>query len=137
MPKILLKLNKAVYAFDEYVSSENKLRVETKKISNFIGRYSTKRLQTTVKNSENAISQRGITFRVYSEDKPADHYWPLDIIPRIITKKNWTKISKGLIQRVKALNLFINDVYNEQRIFKEKIIPKKIIFDSGKILCSL
>ena len=122
MPKISWNSYKAINAFDEYVTSENKLRSESKKISNFIGKYSTKRLLTTVKNSENAISQRGITFRVYSEDKPADHYWPLDIIPRIITKKNWSKISKGLIQRVKALNLFINDVYNEQRIFKEKII---------------
>ena len=131
MPKISWNLYKANNAFDEYVTSQNKLRSESKKISNFIGKYSTKRLLTTVKNSENAISQRGITFRVYSEDKPADHYWPLDIIPRIIIKKDWAKISKGLIQRVKALNLFINDVYNEQRIFKEKIIPKKIIFESG------
>jgi uncharacterized circularly permuted ATP-grasp superfamily protein len=106
MPKISWNSYKDVNAFDEYVSSENKLRVETKKISDFIGRYSTKRLQTTVKNSENAISQRGITFRVYSEDKPADHYWPLDIIPRIITKKNWTKISKSLIQRVKGAQSF-------------------------------
>ena len=42
-----------------------------------------------------------------------------------------SKCSKGLIQRVKALNLFIHDVYNEQKIFKEKIIPKKVVFDSG------
>ena len=61
MPKISWNSYKAINAFDEYVTSENKLRSESKKISNFIGKYSTKRLLTTVKNSENAISQRGIT----------------------------------------------------------------------------
>ncbi len=131
MPKISWDNYKANNVFDEYLTSKNKLRPETKNISNFIAKYSKQKLLTTIKSSENAISQRGITFRVYSENKPADHYWPLDIIPRIITKKNWSKVSKGLIQRVKALNLFIHDVYNEQRIFKEKIIPKKVVFDSG------
>lgn len=125
MPKISWDNYKANNVFDEYLTSSNELRPETKNISNFIAKYSKQKLLTTIKSSENAISQRGITFRVYSENKPAEHYWPLDIIPRIITKKNWSKVSKGLIQRVKALNLFIHDVYNEQKIFKEKIIPKK------------
>ena len=131
MPKISWDNYKANNVFDEYLTSRNELRPETKNISNFIAKYSKQKLLTTIKSSENAISQRGITFRVYSENKPAEHYWPLDIIPRIITKKNWSKVSKGLIQRVKALNLFIHDVYNEQKIFKEKIIPKKVVFDSG------
>ena len=131
MPKISWDNYKANNVFDEYLTSKNELRPETKNISNFIAKYSKQKLLTTIKSSENAISQRGITFRVYSENKPAEHYWPLDIIPRIITKKNWSKVSKGLIQRVKALNLFIHDVYNEQKIFKEKIIPKKVVFDSG------
>ena len=131
MVKISWDTYRAKNVFDEYLTSKNKLRPETRNISNFIAKYSKQRLLTTVKNSENAISQRGITFRVYSEDRPADHYWPLDIIPRIITKKNWSKISKGLIQRVRALNFFIHDVYNDQKIFKEKIIPRKIVFESG------
>ena len=131
MPKISWDNYKANNVFDEYLTSKNELRPETKNISNFIAKYSKQKLLTTIKSSENAISQRGITFRVYSENKPAEHYWPLDIIPRIITKKNWSKVSKGLIQRVKDLNLFIHDVYNEQKIFKEKIIPRKIVFDSG------
>jgi uncharacterized circularly permuted ATP-grasp superfamily protein len=70
MPKISWNSYKAVNAFDEYVSSEDKLRLETKKISNFISRYSTKRLQTTVKNSENAISQRGITLGFIPKTNP-------------------------------------------------------------------
>jgi len=131
MPKISWENYEAKKVFDEYVGYNQKLRPETKIISNFISKYSKKKLLTTIKNSENAISQRGVTFRVYSNDKITDHYWPLDIIPRIIKKKEWDKISKGLAQRVKALNFFIHDVYNGQKIFKDKIIPKSIILNSG------
>src|SRR5210317_553632 len=131
MPKIYWKEYQAKNVFDEYVSSDQKLRPENKKISDFIAKYSKRKLLNTVKSSERAISSRGITFRVYDENKPLEQFWPLDIIPRIVQKKEWSKISKGLIQRLKALNFFINDVYNEQKIFKEKIIPKRLIFDSG------
>ena len=131
MPKISWKEYQAKNVFDEYVSSDQKLRPENKKISDFIAKYSKRKLLNTVKSSERAISSRGITFRVYDENKPTEQFWPLDIIPRIVQKKEWSKISKGLIQRLRALNLFINDVYNEQKIFKEKIIPKNLILDSG------
>src|SRR5210317_212677 len=131
MTKISWENYESKKVFDEYVRNNQKLRPETKIISNFISKYSRKKLLTTIKSSENAISQRGVTFRVYSNDKITDHYWPLDIIPRIIKKKEWDKISKGLAQRVKALNFFIHDVYNGQKIFKDKIIPKGIILNSG------
>ena len=131
MPKISWKDYKAKKVFDEYVTPSQKLRPEIKKISDVITKYSKKKLQDTVKNSQNTISSRGITFRVYDDKKPLEQFWPLDIIPRIVTKKEWTKISKGLLQRLKAINLFINDVYNKQNIFKEKIIPKKLILESG------
>ena len=54
----------------------------------------------------------------------------MDIIPRIIPKKQWDKVSKGLKQRAKALNLFIDDVYNQKKIFKDNIVPKDIIYKS-------
>ena len=130
MPKISWKDYKAKKVFDEYVTPSQKLRQEIKKISDVITKYSKRKLQDTVKNSQNTISSRGITFRVYDDKKPLEQFWPLDIIPRIVAKKEWTKISKGLLQRLKAINLFINDVYNKQNIFKEKIIPKKLILES-------
>jgi uncharacterized circularly permuted ATP-grasp superfamily protein len=77
MPKISWENYEAKKVFDEYVGNNQKLRPETKIISNFISKYSRKKLLTTIKSSENAISQRGVTFRVYSNDKITDHYWPL------------------------------------------------------------
>ena len=54
----------------------------------------------------------------------------MDIIPRIIPRTQWNKVAKGLKQRVMALNLFIDDVYNQKKIFKDKVVPKEIIFRS-------
>lgn len=131
MPKLSWKEYRAKNVFDEYITSSQKLRPEIKKVSDFIAKFSKKKLQNSIKSSQNTISSRGITFRVYDQNKPIEQFWPLDIIPRIIKKEEWSKISKGLIQRLTALNLFINDVYNQQKIFKEKIIPKKLITESG------
>ena len=67
-----------------------------------------KKLQEIEKNCASTISARGINFRVYSSGKKAqEKKWPLDIIPRIIPKRDWSKVSKGLLQRVKALNLLL------------------------------
>ena len=82
--------------------------------------------------AELAIKAMGITFTVYHEQEGSiDRAWPLDIIPRTITRREWAKIEKGLEQRVAALNLFINDVYHEQRIVADGIFPKEII-DTSK-----
>ena len=108
-------------SYDEYFNLDNKLRKQAKTISGILERYGIKKLNEIEKNCQSTINARGINFKVYSADKRQDEKkWPLDIIPRIIEKKEWNKISKGLLQRVKALNLFIDDVYNEKKIFKEK-----------------
>jgi uncharacterized circularly permuted ATP-grasp superfamily protein len=81
--------------------------------------------------AEMAIRAMGITFTVYNEDGDAiDRAWPFDIIPRIIEKKEWTRIEEGLKQRVRALNLFIDDIYNEQRIIRDGIFPAELIESS-------
>ena len=118
-------------SYDEYFNLDNKLRKQAKTISGILERYGIKKLNEIEKNCQSTINARGINFKVYSADKRQDEKkWPLDIIPRIIEKKEWNKVSKGLLQRVRALNLFIDDVYNEKKIFKEKLIPEELIFKS-------
>ena len=118
-------------SYDEYFNLDNKLRKQAKTISGILERYGIKKLNEIEKNCQSTINARGINFKVYSADKRQDEKkWPLDINPRIIEKKEWNKVSKGLLQRVKALNLFIDDVYNEKKIFKEKLIPEELVFKS-------
>ena len=72
----------------------------------------------------------GITFTVYSDAGNIDRDWPFDIVPRIIAGKEWAQTQKGLVQRLAALNHFIDDVYNERRIFKDRVIPEELLADS-------
>jgi uncharacterized circularly permuted ATP-grasp superfamily protein len=78
-----------------------------------------------------AIKVMGVTFTVYDQEEGSiDRAWPLDIIPRIISSKEWKRIAAGLRQRVAALNHFINDVYHAQRIVKDGVFPHEIIASS-------
>jgi len=70
---------------------------------------------------------QGITFTVYGESAGIERIFPFDIIPRIITATEWSEIEKGIEQRLKALNLFLNDIYSQQQILKDKIIPASLI----------
>ena len=72
----------------------------------------------------------GITFAVYGDDEGEERLIPFDIVPRIITGSEWTRLSRGLEQRVKALNLFHNDIYGAREILKAGIVPEDLVFQN-------
>jgi uncharacterized circularly permuted ATP-grasp superfamily protein len=81
--------------------------------------------------AELAIKEMGISFTVYTENEGAiDRSWPFDILPRIIPKKEWDAVELGLKQRVRALNLFINDLYHDQKIIKDGVLPAEVLAES-------
>ena len=77
-----------------------------------------------------AIVTMGITFTVYSDGANIDRAWPLDIIPRVMPRTEWRRIEAGLKQRLTALNIFINDLYNEQAIVKDGVFPAEVLAGS-------
>ena len=80
--------------------------------------------------AEATIQEMGISFTVYTEEGNIDRAWPFDIIPRTILSRQWKTTADGLQQRLKALNMFINDLYHDQQIIKDGIIPEHIISKS-------
>jgi uncharacterized circularly permuted ATP-grasp superfamily protein len=74
----------------------------------------------------------GITFTVYGEDASAERLIPFDLIPRILPASDWELLERGLTQRVKALNLFLHDIYHEQTILREGIIPPRKVLDNAQ-----
>ena len=76
----------------------------------------------------------GITFNVYGDLEEEERIIPFDIIPRIISEKKWLAISKGIEQRVKAINYFLNDIYNQQEIIKAGILPLELIKNNTSFL---
>ncbi len=117
-------------AYDELLTEQNRARPELSQLANFLRKSSAKDLNARAAAAELAIRTLGITFTVYSEGQNIDREWPFDIIPRVIREKEWRNIEEGLKQRLRALNCFITDVYNDEKIIKDKIIPRSILASS-------
>ena len=84
--------------------------------------------------AEKAFMSMGITFNVYRDGAGVERIFPFDIIPRIIDTQEWDKIERGLTQRIKALNLFIQDIYGQKNIIKDGIIPSEVVYSSAGYL---
>jgi len=78
-------------------------------------------------DAERDLFNLGITFTVYTERDSIDRILPFDVIPRIITADEWQVIEAGVIQRVQAINLFLHDVYHDQKILKDKVVPAELV----------
>ena len=124
------KTYNAKSSYDELITSSNMPRVHARQISKFLKSLSSKDLQELKAAAELAITVMGVTYTVYNEQGRVETNWPFDIIPRIINKKEWDPLQAGLKQRVKALNMFIGDLYDKQKIIKDKVIPGFLIKNS-------
>ena len=77
-----------------------------------------------------ALHTEGVTFTVYDQtEEGIERVWPFDLIPRIIPAAEWAFLEAGLKQRVRALNLFLNDVYHGQRILKDRVVPAELVYE--------
>ena len=83
---------------------------------------------------EYALLRMGITFNVYADEQGVEKIFPFDLIPRIIDANEWAWIERGLKQRIHALNLFIDDVYHDQKILKDGIVPADVVLSSERYL---
>ncbi len=117
--------------YDEGFVSKNRARHSSKEMIKLFRKMHEDELAARQSSAELAIIEMGISFTVYTDkDGNIDRSWPFDIVPRIIPKSEWDKIESGLKQRVKALNLFIDDLYNEQNIIKDGVFPAEVLADS-------
>ena len=91
-------------------------------------------LEQQRQTAEIALFKLGVTFNVYSDNKGVEKIFPFDIIPRIIDGSEWLELERGLKQRIKALNFFLDDVYGEQKIVKDGKIPAEIIYTASGFL---
>ena len=123
--KLIPKLNPN--GWDEMFSSKG-VRNSYRNVLHTLQNLSPENIEQKQKQASDFFMNQGITFTVYSDDNQGiERIFPFDIIPRIITHKDWDEVEKGIGQRLKALNLFLEDVYNEQLIIKEGIIPASLI----------
>lgn len=116
--------------YDELMLSQHQPRLSSAKLVEYLQNFSSDNFQSRIAESEAIIKEMGITFTVYTDAGNIDRAWPFDIIPRVIPASEWQKTDAGLKQRIRALNHFIQDIYNDRNIIKDGIIPEEVVMQS-------
>jgi uncharacterized circularly permuted ATP-grasp superfamily protein len=117
-------------AWDELITPKGNARSAAQRAVRYISSLSDEDLRERRDAAELAMRVMGITFTVYSEEGGIDRTWPFDIIPRIISAREWARTDAGLKQRVQALNMFIADLYGKQQIIRDGVFPKSVLTQS-------
>lgn len=103
----------------------------TEEIRRRLGRLGLLGLRRRARDAERELFNLGITFTIYTEKQSFDRILPFDVLPRILSKKDWTTIETGVKQRVTAINALLQDLYNDQKILKDKVIPRDLVLKNA------
>ena len=114
--------------FDEMFERPGVARPHYEAVYNRLAGYNPFAFAKRRRMADVSFRNQGITFTVYSESSNVERIFPFDLVPRIIPAGEWEQIERGLSQRIIALNLFCRDVYHEQRILREKVIPASLVY---------
>jgi uncharacterized circularly permuted ATP-grasp superfamily protein len=113
--------------FDEMWAGPRKVRRHYHQLLTRFAETPDEELERKYQLASETFLNQGITFTVYSDNQGTERIFPFDPLPRIIPTAEWAHIERGLIQRITALNLFLKDIYHEQRIMKEGVIPEEVV----------
>src|SRR5260370_29118400 len=115
-------------AYDEMFDADGTPRPAYKKLYYRLREMPLETLHQRQQAADMAFLNQGITFIVYGIKEGAERIWPYDLLPRIITREEWMTIEKGLAQRITALNLFLKDIYHDEHILSDGVIPRALVY---------
>jgi len=117
-------------AYDEMFDRSGRARSHYEALYQRVLDLTSEELQRRQQAADLSFLHQGITFTVYGRTEGTERIFPYDLLPRIITSAEWATIERGLAQRITALNLFLQDIYHDARILKDKVVPPELIFSS-------
>ena len=113
--------------FDEMVAPSGEIRPHYRRLTERLSSLPEGEFHQRRAAVDLAFLSRGVTFTVYGDNEGTERIFPFDLIPRIIPNSEWTKLEAGLTQRITALNLFLHDIYHEQKILRDGIVPAALV----------
>ena len=128
---VLLKPYRPADLFDELIDSNGQVRPYYQPVVDRLFHLDPADLAHKVKNLELLFLKHGVTFTVYGDERGTERVFPFDPVPRLIPALEWETVEAGLIQRITALNLFLYDVYHEQKILSDKVIPEEVVLSAA------
>src|SRR5713101_6057706 len=115
-------------AYDEMFSAAGIPREHYRALQQTLLKLPPEELRRSQQAADLAFLHEGITFTVYGSKEGTERIFPNDLLPRILSAREWTKVEKGLTQRITALNLFLGDIYHQGRILADGIVPKDLVY---------
>ncbi len=110
-------------AYDEMFDADGRVRAPYRRLSRILESKGPEDLTARAEALGRAFTDQGVTFSLSGQERP----FPLDLVPRVIAAAEWSKIERGVTQRVRALEMFLHDVYGEQHILRDRVVPKRLV----------
>jgi uncharacterized circularly permuted ATP-grasp superfamily protein len=114
--------------FDEMFEAPGRVRPHYQVLAEWLSTVSIDAFEERRRAVDMSFLNQGIGFTVYGQEEGIERIFPFDLIPRVIPRDEWSLLERGLVQRVRALNLFLHDVYHDQRILGDGRIPAELVF---------
>jgi uncharacterized circularly permuted ATP-grasp superfamily protein len=118
------------HLYDEMHTAEGAPRPEYRRVHRLLSGLTRLEMAQRHDLAQRNFRNHGITFTVYQDDQGIEKIFPFDLVPRIIAARTWQRLEAGLRQRVQALNLFLEDVYGDRRILRDRAIPAEVVLSS-------
>jgi uncharacterized circularly permuted ATP-grasp superfamily protein len=115
------------HAFDEMHAADGSIRRPYEVFEEYLRSFPPEQLQKKRAEADHLFRRMGITFLVYFEGGSAERLIPFDILPRILARREWQRLEQGCVQRVKALNMFLHDIYHDREVCKAGVMPEERI----------
>jgi uncharacterized circularly permuted ATP-grasp superfamily protein len=115
-------------AYDEMFAADGKPRSQYGTLYQRLLELAPAELKQRQQTADVAFLNQGITFTVYGADEGTERIFPYDLLPRILTAAEWATLEQGLTQRITALNLFLKDIYHDEKILKDGLVPRELIY---------
>ena len=118
-------------ASDELLDPSGAPREDFRRAVTLLGARSSDELARSQALAELSLLNQGVTFSVYSDNRGAEKIFPFCLVPRMVAWKDWSRLQRGLEQRVRAIGLFLDDVYGEQKILADKPLLRELVRELG------
>jgi len=115
-------------AYDEMFDAPGYTRPHYQPLLDELATVSLDDLRRRQVEADRAFMTQGITFTVYGDAQGTERIFPFDLLPRIVTAREWDTLERGLAQRLIAINLFLKDIYNDGRILAEGVVPRELVY---------
>jgi uncharacterized circularly permuted ATP-grasp superfamily protein len=113
--------------YDELVTSDGSARAHTRRVYTALDALPAREFARYQSLAELSLFNQGVTFSVYSDNRGTEKIFPICLVPRVIGAAEWARAERGLVQRITALNLFLDDMYGEQKILRQGVIPSDLV----------